>query len=240
MTSAQTSKNSRKLFSLHARQATQDENDGTKNKLDFLSDIELFNDNDHSQKDFKSELKKRIREMKKRKYNKQQEVTDSKKASNLKKKRELNNNKEPFTVINLEAEVKATDKLLPEVKMKTKKKKKKVDFKGIVQSSSTLNDTKDAAILEDFVRTNLFMSEARALSKDEEKLIEGWRSYSKNAFELRKRQNCRHVLNKLLVGFVTVFLIILFAVLGSAYIVYHFFEVFNSITKANEQILSNT
>jgi hypothetical protein len=176
-------------------------------KLEFLSDIEIFSD-EEDKNDFRSQLRKRLREIKRKK------IVNSSilKNKNVKTTANETEGKTMYTVVELDP---GKEKLI------------------LNRSISTLNEPKDLIIFKDFVEKNLFIPGSREFSKDEEKIIEGWRSYSKNSEGLRRRENRRFFLNKIIIGFGTLFLVLILSVIGTAYIIYNIFDIFKSIKEVN-------
>ena len=193
---------------LEPKQESRKVNIKNNNDSDYLSDIEVINDDDRKN-DFKYQLRRRLHEMKiKRKCNQDKKNDETDKSFDKVDKSHV--------VIELEKQISKNNVSCWKNKFK-----------------STTKDPIDNLVLKDFVEKYFFMPQTREFSKDEENIIEAWRLYLKNEKKMKKRENRRYFLNKFLIGFGTVFLLFSLAIFGTAFIIYNMFSILNSIKENN-------
>jgi hypothetical protein len=181
----------------------------------FLSDIDLFSDEAEKGNEFKYQLRRRIREIKRTAKRRRK-----KKVRLAKDETDKPSNCQNHVIIELE-------------KQATKDIKKNNKNNNIASSFLKIDNNDNKTALKNYIEKNLFISSNHEFSPGEEELIESWRLYSKTEMKLKKKTDNKYCFQKIIIYFFTLFFIIFITVLGSCFIVFNMFDILKSIKKSN-------
>lgn len=191
-------------------------------KTEFLNSIELFSDDeeeiDHSN-DLKYQLRKKLREIKKRKLRDKYKLKIEKKVTHC----STDGKHTVIDIIEHENENRSNVKCLTIEKSIKNIKKKHV--KTIDQS----------VLLENFVKNNLYIPQTREFNESEKKLLVSWKIYSEKVNKVQELKKIKLLISKFLIAFGTIAVLLLLTIIGSAYLIFNFMRVSQVIANQHNQ-----